>query len=200
MEIESNIKHLDSDVLKKNLGWFIALGIGLILLGIVSVATPLVATFAIANLVGVIFLVGGVMFTIHAFRSRRWGRGIAEFLISLLYIGSGVFILAYPLAGMFTLTLFLAAFFVVEGIFKIIQSLQMRQVSNWGWALLGGIVSLFLGIIIFAGMPLTALWTVGLIVGIDLIFGGISTVMVAVSMRHALQERRQFCIGNVCFQ
>jgi uncharacterized membrane protein HdeD (DUF308 family) len=191
---------MDADILRQKLGWFMALGMGLIVLGVISVLAPLLATFAIGILVGALFVIGGIMHAIHAFQSQRWERPIVEFLVAILYIAAGIILLAYPLGGILALTAFLSVFFVVEGVFKIVQALRLRPVSNWGWALLSGIVSVFLGLIIWAGMPMSAFWAIGLIVGIDLIFGGLSMVMTTISMRDALQERRPFCIGTVCFQ
>src|SRR5512138_3187789 len=138
MNGEYNLNKMDVDVLRRNLGWFMAFGVGLIILGAISVAAPFLATFAIVNLVGILFLIAGVMSIIHAFRSRTWGRSIAEFLISLLYILFAIILLAYPGRGIVTLTMFLAAFFVVEGIIKIVQAFRLRPVSNWGWALFSG--------------------------------------------------------------
>jgi uncharacterized membrane protein HdeD (DUF308 family) len=200
MNSETGFQRLDADILRQNLGWFIALGIGLIILGIISVLAPLFATFAIKVLIGALFVIGGIMHFIHAFQSRRWERSIVEFLVAILYIAAGIILLAYPFGGILALTVFLSVFFVVEGVSKIVHALRLRPVSSWGWTLLSGIVSVFLGLIIWAGLPMTAFWAVGLIVGIDLIFGGLSMVMIAISMRDALQEMRPFCIGTVCFQ
>jgi len=200
MNSESDIRHLNAESLRQNLGWFRTLGIGLIILGVISLALPFVAGFAITTLVGTIFVVGGIMRIVHAFRSRQWKRSAAEFLVSLLYIASGIILFAYPFSGMVTLTLFLAAFFVLAGFFKCVQALRIRPASHWEWTLLSGIVTFFLGIVIFAGLPMTAFWAIGAIVGIDLLFSGLSMVMIGTSMRDALQEKRPFCIGNVCFE
>jgi uncharacterized membrane protein HdeD (DUF308 family) len=200
MTTETDRYYLDLDKLRENLGWFTALGLAMIVLGLIAVSTPFLASVALKRLVGAIFVVGSVIHVIHAFRSWKWSRSVPEFLLSVLFFVAGFILLVYPIEGLITLTAFLAAFFVVEGVFKVIEATRLRPVSNWGWLLVSGLVSVFLGIIIWAGLPMTAFWAIGLIVGIDLIFGGISMIMVSVSMRAALRERRPFCIGNVCFQ
>lgn len=200
MNGESGRYYFDMDKLRENLGWFTGLGIALIVLGVIAVLAPFWATLAIQTLVGVLLVSGGIIHAVHTFRGRRWSWSLSEFLLAVLYIVAGLILLAYPLGGMITLTAFLAAFFVVEGIFKVIQAMRLRPVSNWGWLLFSGFLSLFLGIVIWAGLPMTALWAIGLIVGIDLVFGGVSMIMISSSMRDALRERRPFCLGNVCFQ
>ena len=200
MNTESDMRHLDADSLRHNLGWFRALGIGLIFLGVISIILPFAATFAATTMVGSVLLVGGIMRFMHAFRSRQWKRSVGEFVVAFLYIASGVIFFAYPFSGMLTLTMFLAAFLALAGIFKCVQALRLRPASHWGWTLLSGIVTLFLGVIIFAGLPMTAFWAVGVVVGVDLLFSGLSIVMIGASMRDALQEQRPFCIGNVCFE
>jgi uncharacterized membrane protein HdeD (DUF308 family) len=87
-------------------------------------------------------------------------------------LASGIILLIFPLAGVITLTMFLAAYFVAAGILKAIYALQHRGMSGWGWALGSGLISIALGVLIWSGFPGTALWALGLIVGIDLIFYG----------------------------
>lgn len=187
------------DILRENWGWFLALGIGLIVLGMVSIGTPLIATLAIEIMVGVLLLIGGILTTFHAFQSRRWGKFLLEVLGGVLYLGIGILLLVYPLTGMLSLTFLLSIFLLVSGVIKTTQAFQMRPTSNWGWILLSGIVSIVLGVIIWAGLPVTALWAVGLIVGIDFLFSGFSMVMISVAARSATRRGRTYCIGGECF-
>lgn len=197
---ESGFKDPSVEGLRENLTWFATFGIALMVLGIVSLAAPFIAGMGVESIIAVLFLIGGVMHFMHAFQSHKWKRSVMEFLAAFLYVATGVSFLTFPFAGALTLTLFLACFFLVKGAFKIVESLRLREVSNWGWVLLSGIISLILGGIIFAGLPMTIFWAVGVLAGVDFLFGGWSMVMLAYSMRRALKEGLTFCIGSLCFQ
>jgi uncharacterized membrane protein HdeD (DUF308 family) len=199
MDTVSDIEHKGLDELKRNTGWFLALGIGLIILGTIAIFVPLVATFTIENVIGLLFIIGGIMHIVHAFRWRTSGSFLLDFIPGALYLVFGILLLAYPLTGVLTLTLFLAVFFLVEGVFKLIQAYRMRTVSRWGWMVFSGVVSLILGFIILLGLPLTAFWAIGLIVGIDLIFGGWTIVMLSTAVRSAVRKGETFCIGGECY-
>ncbi len=183
-----------------NLGWFIGLGIGLMILGCLAILVPFASTFAIETLIGILFGVGGIMHIIHAFRWKTSGRFVSDLFLGIIYLILGLWLLAYPLTGVFTLTFLLSILFFIEGIFKIIQSARTRNSSGWGWMLFSGIVSIILALIIGAGLPLTAFWTIGLLVGIDLIFNGWSVVMIALAARASFRHGQRFCIGGECFQ
>ena len=199
MNGETDIKNFDMQKLRQHMGWFLALGIGLIILGVLSIGVPLLATLAVTTMVGFLFLIGGVMYIVHALRSVRGGRLALEILLSIVYLAAGLVLLSNPLTGAFTLTLFLIGFFIAQGVLKIIHSVRFRGISNWGWMLFSGILSLVLAFLILAGLPLTAFWALGVIIGIDFIFSGVSIVMISLSMREAVREGKTFCIGNVCF-
>ncbi|MCE5321791.1 HdeD family acid-resistance protein [bacterium] len=154
-------------------GWyFLTLGILMIALGILAIGVPFVSTLAVAYTLGLILIVGGVAYAIHAFKTRGEGGFILKLITTLVYIAAGVFLLAYPLAGAVILTLVLAIFWSVAGIVKIINALQLRHRPNWGWMLFNGIVTLILGIIVWSMWPMASLWVLGLFVGIDLIVAG----------------------------
>ncbi len=200
MTEETETKYFDRETLRQNVDWFLALGIGLIILGVFSLAVPFVATLAVTTMVGLLFIIGGVMFAIHAFRSRgSWGRSALEILLCLVYLGAGYIILTRPLTGALTLTLFMIGFFLAQGVLRIIHAVRFRGLPNWGWMLFSGILSIILAFLIWGGLPLTAFWAIGVIVGIDFIFSGVSIVMISRSIREAVREGKEFCIGSVCF-
>ena len=199
MNGESNETTRDISELKDHVAWFIGLGIGLVILGIFAVTVPLIATFAVVSLIGILLLIGGIMMLIHAFKWRKKHSFVTDIIIGVIYVAAGVMFLAYPVRGVFTLMLLLTAFFFASGIFKIIHALRMRQASRWGWVLFSGILSLLLGILLLAGMPLTAFWAPGLIMGIDLIFTGSSLVMVSLAVRNHITKGEVFCIWGECY-
>lgn len=168
---------------------YLLLGIGLIVLGIVCISLPFRAALAINVLVGVLLVIGAVILGIYAFKMPGATRKLLGLLLAILYLVIGLLLLSHPLAGVAVLTLMLAAFFLIEGGFRIMWSLEHRDLPSWGWGLVGGILSIILGILIWAGWPSSAIWAIGLIVGIDLIFSGWTMVMLGFGL-HALRGAR----------
>lgn len=148
------------------------LGIVFVVLGFLAIILPVVASFVVTSFVGWLLVIGGVLYGYHAFGIRNGWNTAATVLLALLTLASGIILLIFPLAGVITLTMFLAAYFVAAGILKAIHALQHRATSGWGWALVSGLISIALGILIWSGFPGTALWALGVIIGIDLIFYG----------------------------
>lgn len=170
--------------LRRNWAWLLALGICLIILGVIALVDSVAVTVISMFLFGWILLVAGIVEAVQAFRHRRSGHLFLHLLNAVLSIIVGLLLLRHPLAGAIVLTLLMAAYFTVAGIFRIITALAAR-VPRWGWALVDGIVTLIMGILIWTGWPVSGLWIIGLFIGIDLIFVGWSEVMLA-SAAHAL--------------
>jgi uncharacterized membrane protein HdeD (DUF308 family) len=159
-------------------GWFVALGIAFLLLGVLAIALPFVASLVSTIVLGWILVVGGLVQGFHAIANRRWTHAGWAFASAVLMVIAGALIIANPITGTLTLTLVLAAWFVASGILKIIRALQHRSLPSWGWLLFDGIVSLILGGMIWVRWPGTAAWAIGLLLGIDLIFGGTSMLLI----------------------
>ncbi len=151
-------------------GWFMALGIVLIILGTIAIISPAVMTVAAGLFFGWLLLIGGVVQIVHAFFTKTCG---------------GFFMVSNLLAGVLTLTLLLIAVFVANGILEIIMAFQLRPASGWVWVLTGGIVSILVGLMIWAKLPSSAIWAIGLLVGIRMIFGGWSFVALALAGKSA---------------
>ena len=171
------------EALSRNWGWLLALGILMIILGVVAMAAPVVATIAIQVMLGWLLVISGIAEGIHAFMVKEWRGFLLELLSAVLYLGVGLMLLVDPLKGAVALTLILAVFLLVEGIFKIITALRVRDHRGWGWLLASGIVSVILGVLIWAQWPASGLWVIGLLVGIQLLFTGWSLVMLALVAR-----------------
>ena len=172
-------------ITSKNWGWFLVLGILLVVLGSAAIAFPLIPAVAIEILFGWLLIIGGVAQVVHAFQLRQWKGFLLTLLAGLLYLVVGILMLVYPLRGVVTLTLLLAIFFIIEGIFKIVISSQLKAMSNWGWILCNGVIALILGGLIWAQWPSSAFWVIGLLFGINLIFGGWAMIMLSVAARGA---------------
>jgi uncharacterized membrane protein HdeD (DUF308 family) len=164
---------------------FFVEGIVLLILGACAILVPVVATLAVTILFGWLLLISGVVGLVTTFWMRHAPGFWWSLVSAVLGIAVGVMLLASPLGGAFSLTLLLIAFFIIEGAASIMFALDhKRELSGqWGWMLLSGIVDLALAIMIFSGLPSTAAWAVGLLVGINMIFGGSALIAMALHAR-----------------
>jgi uncharacterized membrane protein HdeD (DUF308 family) len=169
-------------------GWFLALGIVFIVAGLAAIAFPFVSSIAAKVVLGWLFLIGGVMMIVHAFQAPGWGGFLWEVLIGLLYVVVGGYLAFFPIAGLLTLTVVIAALFIAEGVFESIMAFRVRPHDGWIWLLLSGIAALAVGVIIAMGLPESAVWALGLLVGINLLFSGWSYVFLALAGRRAHEE------------
>jgi len=149
-----------------------------------AVALPNLATLAVEIFVGWLFFVGGIFRTASVWHSRQAPSFVWSMLTAILSIVLGLILVLRPLAGVLTLTMVLVAFFIIEGIASIIGAVEHRQhLRSWGWVLFSGIIDLVLAYLIWAGWPSSASWAIGLLVGINMLFLGLSLVMTAVAAR-----------------
>lgn len=158
--------------------WFRGMGIGILVIGILAVILPHIATLTVQMLVAVILILSGILHIAHAFTVRKWRDITWELLFAILFLFTGLLFVAYPMSGAFALTVMLGLFFLILGIIQILSAMTWRQRPGWGWMLTGGVLSIILGIIVITGLPGTALWSIGLILGIDLIFSGFTLIMI----------------------
>lgn len=176
------------ETLSKNWGWLLALGILMVILGVLVIGAPGVTGIAVGLLLGWILMIGGIAHGVHAFMAQGWRGFLFELLSGILYLVVGVMLVADPLGGVLALTVLLAVFLVVEGIFKIITALRSRPLNGWIWLLMSGVASVILGGLIWAQWPISGLWAIGLLVGIYLLFSGWSLMMLAFAARAARDQ------------
>ena len=164
---------------------FAAEGVILVLLGFVAMAIPLFAGLATAILLGWLLLAAGIVGLLSTLRTRRAPGFGWSLLSALAALVAGLVLLWNPLAGLVTLTYVLTAYFIADGVFNIVLALSHRRELSrrWEWMLLNGIFDLVLAAFIIAGMPGSFIWVLGLLVGIDLVFGGASLVGMALDAR-----------------
>jgi uncharacterized membrane protein HdeD (DUF308 family) len=179
----TSVKIKDRQYLREKWGWFFFLGTLLTILGVAAMATPFVASIAVALFVGILLLVSGVMQMIHAFSFRKVGDFIGEMALSIIGILVGLYMVFNPLLGVSALTLVLGIYLIVEGISKTYIAFRWRPIEGWQWSLFSGIVAIILGILIFLRWPLTAFWLIGVLLGINFIFMGTSFVMLGLTLR-----------------
>jgi uncharacterized membrane protein HdeD (DUF308 family) len=165
---------------------FLIEGIVLFILGLLAIIVPPIATIAVEVLIGWLLLMSGIVGLIATLRMRG-APGFAWSLISaILGIVAGIVLLVWPLSGALTLTMILTVFLVLEGVISILYALEHRRglSGRWGIMLFSGVIDLFLAGIIFAGLPGTAAWAIGLLVGVNLVFGGYAIVAMALHARN----------------
>lgn len=169
--------------IRKRWGWILALGILLAALGSVALGAATLATLATMEFIGWLMMVGGFLQAAHAFTCRGWSGFFIDLLAGLLYLVVGFMIVANPAATAVTLTLLVALFLILSGVFRVAVAL-MIQFQNWVWLALHGMINVILGIMIWQQWPLDGLWVIGLFVGIDMIFNGWSLIMLGLAVKN----------------
>jgi uncharacterized membrane protein HdeD (DUF308 family) len=160
--------------------WFAIL---LIVLGLLAISLPAIASFGVARVLSWLILIDGIVQFVYAFKSKGVGRTIWKLLVATLYIVVGFYLLANPLLGLAKITLLLAIFFFIEGIFDIVTFIWARKSEGSEWLLLHGIITLLLGVMIWRHWPFSSLWALGTLVGISMLVTGMTRLMMAVKAR-----------------
>jgi uncharacterized membrane protein HdeD (DUF308 family) len=176
------------EAVRDHWGLFLTEGIVLIVLGVLALLAPVIASLAATVLFGWLLLVSGIVGLYTTLRARHAPGFIWSLISALVGIVAGGLLLLWPIPGALSLTAVLIAFLAIEGAVSILYALEHRRglSGRWGWMLASGIIDLVLAAILFAGLPGTALWAIGVIVGINLIFGGWALVAMALHARAGL--------------
>ena len=166
---------------------FLIEGIILVILGILAVAVPQVATIAVTIFLGWLFLISGVVGLATTFMARSAPGFWWALLSAVVAIAAGVILVGSPAQGALSLTFVLIAMFLIQGIATVMYAIEHRRelTNRWGLMLFSGIVTLALAVIIIAGLPGTAGWALGLLVGIDMVFGGFALIAMATAAKRA---------------
>jgi uncharacterized membrane protein HdeD (DUF308 family) len=139
---------------------------------------------------GLLVIAGGVLTLIDAFKAEGWKAKLWQILIALLYVVAGIVMVMNPGASAVWFTMFIAAFLLVTGIFRIIIGFQIRdEVKGWGWTVFGGIATIVLAFMIFAQWPLSGLWVIGLFIAIEMIMQGTSMISIAMAAKASKDSR-----------
>ena len=176
------------DTIKTHAGIGIVAGIVIAIAGVLTLVAPLAAGLSIAIAVGVLLVVTGIFRLFLAFKMGSFGRGLLMFVLGALSAFAGIYMVARPGMALATITIVLAAYFIVHGVFEIIWAFRLRPIRGWGWTLFSGIVALALGIMIWRQFPVSGIWAVGTLAGIHLIFGGSSIASLCSAARTAAKE------------
>lgn len=158
-------------------------GILMLICGFLAIALPLASGIGVAIVIGWLVLISAVWHLIFAFRTRGIGGVLWELLLAIVYGAAGICLLLYPLAGLAWLTLVLATFLFIEAILEIALYFNIRRRARAGWVLVDAIITLILAIFIWRHWPSSSAWAIGTLIGVSLIFSGISRLMLSSAAR-----------------
>jgi uncharacterized membrane protein HdeD (DUF308 family) len=178
---------MNSDItlgsVNKASGWSMVWGIVMFICGVLAIMMPFASSVGIVIVLAWLIFLAAVAHLIFAFQSHSIGGFLWKLLLAILYGCVGIYLLMHPLLGVLSLTLLLAIFFVIEGIVEIVLYFNIHGTANAGWVLFDGIVTLILGFLIWRRWPSSSVWVIGTLVGISLIFSGISRFMLSSAVR-----------------
>ncbi len=166
-------------------GWIVALGVVYLVAGLIALGSVVAATAASVLIVGVMMFVAGVFEVINAFQVKTWGRFIFWLLLGVLYIVAGFVAWDNPFLTAIWLTLILGAALVASGIMRIFLAFNMKHGSPWIWVVVSGLITLILGLIILAHWPFSAVYTLGIFLGVDLVFAGAGWIGLGLGLKNA---------------
>ena len=175
-----------ADAMRKHWKALMIEGILLVILGVLAIALPLLASIAVTLFLGWMFLISGVAGLVLTFWARQMPGFWWSILSALFSIAAGVLLVGWPGQGVVSLTLVLGVFFVMEGVASIMYALEHRRElsGRWGWMVAAGILDIVISGMIITGLPGTATWAIGLLVGINLVFGGSTLMGMAAAARN----------------
>lgn len=171
--------------IQENWGWFLGLGIALVLGGMILIAAPLATSVAVTILIAAVLFVGGLVQIYNSFKTKETTSFLWNLITGIIAVIGGIVIYVNPLAGTFALTIVIAAIFAAQGISQILLAFKLKPHEGWVWVLIAGIVSLAAGIMIWLELPSSAAWALGLIAGVSVLVNGWSYITIALAARAA---------------
>jgi uncharacterized membrane protein HdeD (DUF308 family) len=175
-------------IVRKSLGWSIALSVLMILAGVLAIVIPPAAGIAVTFIFGWLLIFSGAAHLVFGWHTRSTGALLLELLLGIVYIAAGAYLLWNPLAGMVTLTLALAIYLFVESILEFVMAVRLRPLAGSGWLFVDSIVTLVLAIIIYRTWPANSGWVLGILVGFSMMFSGISRLMLSLAARRLVSD------------
>ena len=166
------------DGIKTNARVAVVVGIIMLVCGFLAIGSPLAAGLSVTIFVGAMLIVGGIAQCFLAFKAGAFGKGLLIFIMGVLTAVAGFYLLNQPMAGLASITIFLAAYFFITGIVDFVSAFQIRPAEGWGLMLFNGIVTLLLGIMIWRQFPMSGAWAVGILFGVKMILSGWSLIFI----------------------
>jgi uncharacterized membrane protein HdeD (DUF308 family) len=170
---------------KRDARMMILMGILMVVLGILAMAAPLVTGMAVAMIVGSLVVLGGILQVVLGVKAESWGSRIFGIILGIVALICGFLLIGHPLFSLGFLSLLLAGYFFIDGIFQVVQAWDIKPERGWGSTLFAGVFSIVLGILIWRQWPLSGAWAVGILVGIKIVFSGWSMIVCGSAGRQA---------------
>jgi len=177
-------------LVKRSITWSIVVSTLMIVAGFLAIVVPPAAGLAVTILVGWLLVFSGLMHFVFAWHTRGTGTIIWEILLGIAYVVVGGYVLVHPVLGMAGLTLALAIYLFAEAILEFTLSFQLRPRRGSGWLLLDGVISLILAVMIWRAWPSSADWALGILIGVSMLFSGISRLMFSMAARSLVAQTR----------
>lgn len=175
----------------------VVFGLATIILGVLCIFAPGFTGLGVTVLVAILLIAAGIARLIFAFKAGSFGKGVLTFLLGGLSILCGIVMMARPLLGLASLTLVLAAYFVVDGIVEMVAAFKIKPLKGWGWMLFGGIASLVLAGLIIYEWPFSGQWAIGVLIGIRLIFAGSAMIALGSMGEELVDEVEEAATGRM---
>ncbi|MGA2030622.1 MAG: DUF308 domain-containing protein [Thermoguttaceae bacterium] len=173
--------------LRTHWGWLLLLGLLLVLGGTIAIVFPFVASVAAVAVLAAVLMIAGVVTIIGSFWVGKWSGTLIQLLVGILYLAAGFVVSDRLLPSILLLTVFVAVSFMVMGAFRVLAALLVRF-PQWGWALLNGVITFLVGLIIYRHLPIDAPWVIGLLVGLEMLFNGWTWIMLALELKNLRVE------------
>jgi uncharacterized membrane protein HdeD (DUF308 family) len=164
-------------------GWFVGLGIILVICGVLILGDTIAATIVSVLFIGAALIIGGAFQVFHALSNKEWGGFLFGLICGFLYILGGLLIFKEPLHGSFIITVLLAVALIFGGTLRALISFGHRELAGWWFLALGGVISVVLGVMIYASLPFSSLWVLGMLVGIEMVIQGFAWLQMGLVLR-----------------
>ncbi len=161
-------------------------GVFLVILGIMAIGAPFLAAVAVNAVIAWLIIVAGIVHLVLAFHAHGAGSAIWRVLVGVAYLVFGGYMIVHPVLGVVSLTLVLAALFVIEGVLNLMLYARMRRLHGSSWVLIDGIITLVVGVMIYMQWPSSSVWAIGILVGVSLMISGATRIGMTFAVRRAM--------------
>jgi uncharacterized membrane protein HdeD (DUF308 family) len=168
---------------KKHAGWLVVFGVVTAIAGFVAMGSPLLSGLGVVLLIGIAMSIAGVARIVGAFSAGSFGQGTLAFIGGILTVVAGLIPASRPGIGLVTLTLLVGVYLLVDGISGALLAFHLRPEKGWGWMLFSGAMGVLLGFLLLREWPLSGLWAIGTLVGVNLLLSGLSIISVGSAAR-----------------
>jgi uncharacterized membrane protein HdeD (DUF308 family) len=175
-------------IANKSLNWSIALSFLLIIAGLFAILIPPVFGLGVTLFIGWLLILSGITHLVFTWKAHSTSARIWELLVGLVYTFAGGFLILHPMTGLISLTLVLAYYLAVEALLELTLAFHLRPLTGWVWLLVDAVVTLILAIMIWKTWPASTVWVIGTLVGLSMLFSGISRLMLSLATRRLLNS------------